>query len=299
MHFYNSFKFNNAGRILLKVIFKLLYLYIVNWIKHMIKSQIGGLELWRFEILKDIPDIIHGVTGRNGGVSTGKYASLNFSYKSGDQVENVRHNINILAKYLKIDDSKIYFPKQSHTTDIRIVDRNSDKSNLIDVDAMITKDTGICIGVLAADCVPVLLYDPGQKVVAAVHAGWRGTIGNIAGKTIELMRQHFNTDPSDIIGCIGPAIGKDNYQVGYDVASLFDSQFTADEEVLTWDLGYKTATLDLCQANKILMTRSGVKENYIEMAKICTFDHPRDFFSARRDSNHSGRFVSFIGLSEN
>ncbi len=186
---------------------------------------------------------------------------------------------------------------QTHSDHIRVVTEAETKgwesfeSAIADCDALITDLKGVVLGILTADCVPVLLCDPLQGVVAAVHAGWRGTASGIVPKTVERMRQEFGIKPENIIAGIAPAIGVCCYEVGEEVASGF---FELPEAVISKENG--KYMLDLPLANRLQLMKAGVQEAHIEMSDICTACENGSFFSYRKEQGCSGRFMSLIGM---
>lgn len=145
-------------------------------------------------------------------------------------------------------------------------------------DALITSVAGLPISVRTADCYPILLADARKRIVAAVHAGWRGTVAQIARKTIEQME----SDPKDVFAAVGPGIGLCCYFVGEDVARLFDLEHAGH--------------IDLADANRAQLTAAGVPPAQIEVAGECTFCHPERYYSFRREKHETGRMISFIAL---
>ena len=189
---------------------------------------------------------------------------------------------------------------QVHGDRIAVVDRpDLTRADLEGYDAFICKLPGVAIGVRTADCLPILLYDPVQRVVAAVHSGWKGTVLKIAQKTIDLMESGFGCHPEDLQAVIGPAIGPDSFQVGPEVVEKFkDAGFPMSQ---IWsDRGPGDGSpmsgghhIDLFKANKWILEESGVKDT--QMFDIDTFTDP-SFFSARREGTACGRNINAIKL---
>ena len=194
-------------------------------------------------------------------------------------------------------------PHQVHGCEIREVLRaDTTRDELEGVDALVTNVPGVAISVRTADCIPLLLYDPVHKAVAAVHAGWRGTVQHISQKVIDRMRELYGTEASDLLAVIGPGIGPDSFQVGQEVAVAFaDAGFPMDQ--ILKDCGPKAPTadnpmngglhIDLWRANEWLLEQSGVKS--IQIAGICTYKNDR-YFSARREGTKCGRIINCIKL---
>jgi YfiH family protein len=150
-------------------------------------------------------------------------------------------------------------------------------------DALLSDTPGRIVAVKTADCVPILLADARHRAVAAVHAGWRGTASHIVQKTIDAMAARWNTRAADLYAAIGPAIGACCYEVGPEVAV----QFTGASE---------RAHIDLAGANRRQLLAAGLDPDHISTAGLCTFCHPGEFHSFRRDREAAGRMYSFIGV---
>jgi len=185
---------------------------------------------------------------------------------------------------------------QTHSANISIVKQNHEQgwNNLKDAiencDALISNQKNVMLTILTADCVPILLFDPNQHVVAAIHAGWKGTQQTIALKTVEKMQEEFNCNPKDILTGIAPSIGKCCYEVDWNVAKHFEDIEDAYE-----DKGEKQM-LNLPHINKVQLLEAGLKNENIEMSNICTACEVDDYFSYRKEQGCSGRFMSMIGV---
>lgn len=260
-------------------------------------------NLLQFDIFVNEPDIAHFSSTRNGGVSKGEFESLNFGNYSDDDPIHINENRVILARMWYKDLAEFIIPHQVHNTRVLQIDHDflqSSQSDKIDIlygiDATITDIPGLFLCATTADCVPILLFDKKHKTIAAIHAGWKGTVGRIVENTLLKMQQSFGTDVQAVVAAIGPAIGIDNYEIGEDVEQTFVKN--------NFDLSHasyrnpKTGKLhiDLKQINRKELTRLGVPEKQIEQSDLCTYDNAEMFFSARRQSVHSGRMLTGIML---
>jgi polyphenol oxidase len=264
----------------------------------MIEKEFSTLPLWQFKSLSAHSDLVHFVSGRAGGSSKGEKGRLNLSFMVGDDPKLVMENRKRLAGSLSIDPDKLLFPQQTHSLHVKSVSHDTSEKDLSDTDALITDCKGICISVMSADCVPVLLYDPLKKVVAAVHAGWRGTVGKIAGLTVKAMNGQYGCRPIDLVACIGPSIGPQIYEVGEEVISSVKNSFVSTDGLLIGDHGSGKALFNLWEANKRQLTELGIPDSSIEVAGMCTFQHSETFFSARRSKNQAGRFAAGIMMKQ-
>ena len=240
-------------------------------------------------------------TTRHGGVGEGNYASFNINPYCGDEAEHVAANRWRLASVLGIDEAHILLPHQTHGTETRIIGNeffalpeDVQAKRLDGVDALTTDVSGVCIGVSTADCIPVLLYDEDHHAVAAIHAGWRGTLARIVGKTIADMRLVYHTDPKQLKAVIGPGISQKNFEVGDEVYEAFaragfGMDAIARRECVKWHI-------DLPLCNRMQLMQAGVDARNIAESGICTFDNVDDYFSARRLGAESGRIYNGIML---
>ncbi|MBI1908795.1 MAG: peptidoglycan editing factor PgeF [Deltaproteobacteria bacterium] len=182
-----------------------------------------------------------------------------------------------------------------------VVIRRGDEAPVIEskgdspkADAWVTNDPSLIIGIKTADCVPILLYDPVQKGVAAVHAGWKGSLANISGEVVKIMQEEFYSKPSDLVAAIGPAVGFHCYEVGSDVADHFKKEFGEDRQVLQ-KFGRKFL-LDTQAVNRRQLHEAGLLPEKIEILSYCTHCRSDLLHSVRRDGDEAGRQVSWVEL---
>lgn len=191
---------------------------------------------------------------------------------------------------------------QVHWSRIAMIDRpGMTREELEGYDAFMTNLPGVAIGVRTADCIPVLLYDPVRRAVAAVHAGWKGTVLHISQLTITAMRQEYGCNPADMRAVLGPGIGPDSFQVGEDVATRFkEAGFPMDEVWSFRGAGDGSPMsgghhIDLFKANRWLLEEAGIPAGNIQVSGIDTFTDEA-FFSARREGYQCGRIINAIKL---
>jgi YfiH family protein len=257
------------------------------------------MELITFDLLNKFSKIAHFCTTRQGGVSVGNYASMNMSPFSGDNVEHQSENLNLLKK--KLNSTDLIIPFQTHGTEIGIINEDfiqknfAERADLLNgVDALITKEPNVCIGVTTADCVPLIFYDPQLEVIAVAHAGWRGTCGRIAEKVVKRMQEEFGSHPQHINVVIGPSISGTVYNVGTELIDNFSSAGFPVAEI--FNTNSEMIYLDLWKANQWLLESTGVPADHIQISEICTYTQHEKFFSARRLGLKSGRMLSAIML---
>ena len=250
------------------------------------------------------PRAIAFSTHRGEGV--GCYEGFNITPYCGDSPEHVAACREELCKELTITDRQLILPYQTHGDKAVIIDdeflrldKEEQKETLNGVDAVVTALHGTCIGVSTADCIPVLLHDTKQDVIAAIHAGWRGTVAKIAQKTIETMTLRFGCHAKNMKAVIAPGISIDAFEVGDEVYKTFEAagfpvkdiakRYPAAEGEEKWHI-------DLWEANSLILQQSGISKENIHIAGICTFTHHEEFFSARRLGIKSGRIFNGIML---
>lgn len=241
---------------------------------------------------------IQGFTTRHEGVSRPPYNSLNLGMNTQDQQANVEGNRSLLARAFGINQEALVTPRQVHGSDILVIsEANEDFSHFLTVegDAVITNQPNVMIGVCVADCTPILLSDPDNKVIAVVHAGWKGTAARLVSKTVAGMQAEFGSDPARLHAAIGPCIQKCCYEVDEPVRQAFQ------KAGISWDLCAELKSpgkwqLDLDAANCELLLSSGLSAGAIQSSGLCVCCHSEQFFSYRRDQEESGRQMGFIML---
>jgi len=264
--------------------------------------------------------LVHGFSTTEGGVSDlrGKKI-LNLGFTEWDAKEKVQENRRRFQSAIGADTFTLVPLKQIHSDVIVAFDAQAHKTKTLKIcsgDASITATPNILLGVQTADCVPILLVDSVHRSVAAVHAGWRGTLQRILQKTIGRMEMEFGTRAIDLLAAIGPAIGGCCYEVGTEVAAAFLSQFpqapdwfdelrTGDEpNPLQWLNQFppghqpppKNVRLDLRQANRAQLLDSGIPAENIFVSDLCTACRRDLLFSYRKDGAESGRMMAMIGI---
>ncbi|HTF81036.1 MAG TPA: peptidoglycan editing factor PgeF [Cytophagales bacterium] len=261
------------------------------------RTVLGTLPVYKFDTLGRISNINHFVTTRDVGNKASAMGGFNLSFKVNDDPEQVQENRNVLAKNLGIATECLFIPDQTHSSHVRIINSVQDQQSLADTDALITSRKGLCIAVLAADCVPILIYDYKNQVAAAIHAGWKGTIGHIVEKTVQTMHDKLGAEPINMIACIGPSICEKVYEVGNEVADAFNGfGHEAQSKIVLPHVNAQKKFLNLQYANKYELMKLGIKEDNIEVSTLCTFTNNHLFYSARFFKNNCGRFASGIIL---
>ena len=258
----------------------------------------GPLNLYKFANLAHIPNLLHFVTTRAGGVSLPPYDSLNLGLHTADNPEHVRANRARLALETGIAANKFLYASQVHSGELKVIDQQAIAEGILletpQTDATITSLPGICLMVMVADCVPVILFDPEKRVSAVVHAGWRGTVQHITTNTIQVMKSRFGCNPARILAGIGPSIGPCCYEVGEDVKNVVRNSFGTTEGYLVRKEHSPNPYFDLWYANHTQLTGAGLDPKNIETAALCTQCNSGIFFSSRAGKGITGRFAAGI-----
>lgn len=238
-------------------------------------------------------ELLHGFLGRRGGKSAGPYAGLNLSFRVGDDPQTVKDNLCDTKKAVGVHDLRIVTMKQVHGDHIVDVKDKSLKE-AGEADGMVTEERGLFLGVLTADCVPILFSAIGRQLVAVVHAGWRGTLAGISVKMVRQLKDRYGVNPGSLEVAIGPAIGGCCYEISDDVSDPLVREWKSlAGQCLQRRDGRQL--LDLRELNRLQLEEAGVPVEQISQLGPCTGCAAEDFFSYRREGRETGRQMSFIG----
>lgn len=265
-------------------------------------SDSGGVVYWRMTGWEATGRVRARFFSRRGGVSRPPFESLNFGWTVGDRWEDVWINRQRAAASFGFGPERWVFSRQVHGN--RVVEvgaadagrgARGPEDALADADGLVTRESGVVLGVLAADCVPLLLFAPDIGAVGAVHAGWRGTALRIAGEAVRTMAV-WGADPGRIRAALGPSIGPCCYEVDDRLFEVFRQ---------TWDhipSGVFVPTrpghyrLDLWKANREVLRSSGVSDRQTAVMRVCTSCRPDLCYSHRRDGGSTGRMAAAVAL---
>lgn len=247
----------------------------------------------------------HGFSTRLGGVSEGCYSSLNLSFTRGDKEESVRENFRRIGEAMGIKCENMVFTQQTHTANVRVVteaDRGmgiTRERSYTDVDGLVTNVPGLCLVTFFADCVPLYFVDPVKKAVGLSHSGWRGTVSKIGKVTVELMREQYGSNPSDILAAVGPSICQECYEVSEDVVEQFKLHY---KEEFWEELFYRKENgryqLNLWRANELVFLEAGIKQEHIAVTNLCTHCNSEILYSHRAAGDKRGNLCAFLALRE-
>jgi YfiH family protein len=239
-------------------------------------------------------------TTRHGGVGQGHYACFNVNHYCGDTAEAVGQNRHALCELLGIGEQRLIYPHQTHHTRICAIDKaflqlsEAERAQRLEgIDALSTREKGVCIGVSTADCIPVLLYDEEHGAVAAIHAGWRGTVGRIAEHTVQAMCR-LGAKPQDIHATMGASICADCFEVGDEVPEAFAQAGFDMADIMQRNAATGKAHIDLSRANRQVLMAAGIPADHITLPVACSRCQSDRYFSARRLGINSGRTFTAI-----
>lgn len=271
--------------------------------EHVFDEMESAVPYLSFPMFRDTGLVTDGFSTRLGGVSEGCFSSLNLSFDRGDDRAAVEENFRRMGEALGVRCEDMVLSQQTHTTNIRIVtDEDRGKGitrerDYTDIDGLITNVPGICLVTTYADCVPLYFLDPVKKVIALSHSGWRGTVGKIGKKTVELMHDNFGSDPADILAAVGPSVCQDCYEVSADVTDRFKEVFDRS----AWDeLFYEKPDgkyqLDLWKANEKIFLEAGIRKDHIAVTNVCTHCNSGILYSHRAMGDKRGNLCAFLAL---
>lgn len=242
------------------------------------------IEWLEFDLLADFPRLHHAVFLRKGGCSQPPFDSLNIAKLEGENEKDVEENLLRIQKQLKFQ--RFVMGRCCHQDRIAFVDETS-PSEIKDYDGLMSRAPGISLMMNHADCQIGLFYDPKNHAIANIHAGWRGSVKNIFGKTVTQMQKQFGSNPADLLVCISPSLGPEN-------AEFINYAIELPQEF--WQFQVKPLYFDFWSISECQLQNAGILTHHIEIARLCTYANPSDYFSYRRDKV-TGRHATCITLT--
>jgi YfiH family protein len=275
----------------------------------------NDLEVLKVEGWKPYEWLLHGFSTRQGGISQVYGGSaLNLGWTKEDDPQSVAENRSrfLTAVYDQRPPSVLVGVRQIHSNIVRVVkeDDGALKGNLqtvdgkaiLEGDGLITDLPGVLLGVATADCVPVLVVDVKRRVIAAFHAGWRGTVERIVERGVAIMQQEYRSRATDLVAAVGPGIGPCCYTVGEEVRSKFETQFEYAKELFIRVDDNAEARLNLWEANRRQLLDAGIREIRINSLRECTActrsqSGALRYFSHRAEHGNAGRMLNVVGVA--
>lgn len=264
------------------------------------QTEQGNLKVFQSSLLNSLPGIVHGFSSRTGGCSKAPYHDLNMGMTCGDNQDAVRKNRIHFASVLGIKPEQAVCGYQVHSANIAKVGAAEGGRGFLDIatafsetDGLVTDQKGIALMTLYADCVPVLFYEPMRQVIAVTHCGWKGTVGKIATKMVDVMVEEYHCDRKEIRVVIGPSISQDAYEVDLPVLEHFREAFVFADDIIK-PVDETHGKVDLWEANRRQLLETGIRPEYIEVSGLCTFKNHEIFFSHRADGGKTGRNAAML-----
>ncbi len=272
-----------------------------------ILRKFRGVPYYVCRDFERLPYLCHGFSTRHSGVSgsgasaPGKPSTLgrltlNLSDTPWDSPDHVQENRRRFLSALNLEKAHLTTLRQVHSNRVHIIKDISGRWNRSEGDALCTQVENVALGIQIADCVPVLIADPIQHAVAAVHSGWRGTLAEVLLKTIKEMQRTFGSNPASLLLAVGPGIRACCFEVGLEVADAFEKQYPGCSLTKPVHGHPEKRSLDLIKALEIQMNLAGVRPENCHDLGICTCCNTADFFSHRAEGSASGRMMAVIGL---
>lgn len=262
-------------------------------------TESAGVPLLVSPLLEETSIVKQGFSTKLGGVSKGDCATMNISTTRGDDPEAVNENRRRLAAAMGVEECKMVYTNQTHTTNVAVVTEKEFGQILPETDGMITNVPGLCLVTFYADCVPLYFVDPVKRVIGLSHSGWRGTVHRMAVATVRKMQQTFECDPKDIRAVVGPSICQECYEVSEDVIDEFRANYKeADWASLFYHKDNGKYQLNLWRANEINLLDAGVKAEHLAVTNVCTCCNHELLFSHRYTNGKRGNLSAFLALKE-
>ncbi|MEH7305933.1 peptidoglycan editing factor PgeF [Neobacillus drentensis] len=258
-----------------------------------------SIENWETKF----PGLVAGMTTKHGGVSKGDYETLNLGFHVGDDKNDVCTNRETISELLTFPINNWVGPEQTHGIHLKKISKldrgkgsNSYENAIKDTDGFYTNEEGILLTLCFADCVPLFFIAPESKMIGIAHAGWKGTVGQIAREMITAWKKE-GINPEQILVTIGPSICEKCYIVDKRVINLVENTLD-DVEILPYNLiNDGQYSLDLREVNRQILMKNGVPKSNIKMTRFCS-SCDKKFFSHRRDKGKTGRMLTFMGWKE-
>lgn len=245
------------------------------------------MEIIRSKLFEQFDELIFGFSSKHG-LNRGAPYYFNLSLIVGDDSNIVKTNRNEFFTKIGLMETQVTYQKQIHSDIIKFIE---EPGFVGESDSLVTKQKGIGLAASAADCTTIYLYDNVNKIIAAVHSGWRGTHKKILKKTLNNISHHFNSKPENLFAFVAPSISQKNYEVGEEVAVLFDQKYLLINEGKIY--------LDVSRINVDFLLQFGIPLQQIETSTYCTYEEKDLLHSYRRDGKLSGRSLGIIAMKNN
>lgn len=272
--------------------------------KNMELRRDGGTVYLTFPSFSDVPFVRHAFSTRLGGVSRDEFSSMDLAFGRGDSDAHVQENYRRFCRAAGFEAESLVLAAQDHHTAIRRVGREQcgvgiwKPQDRQSVDGMITNEPGVTLVIRTADCVPLFLLDPEKRAIGLVHAGWRGTVGEIGAKAVAAMEREFGSRPSALLAGVGPSIGPCCFEVDRPVRDAFAALTELGPETLIRDDGNGKYHVDLWETNRRVLESAGVLPEHISVGGVCTKCSADWLFSHRATGGKRGGLSAFLEMKE-
>jgi YfiH family protein len=259
---------------------------------------LNDLIYYRIRAFDAYPELAQAIFTRQGGISRWPFDSLNLGPSVGDDPQRVSQNFYRACRVVGTTPEQTVACHLTHSADVMVVDHSNRQTVMGSGDGLITGTRGVYLAMRFGDCTPLIFFDPVQGAVGVAHAGWRGTMKNVAGATVQAMVGQLGCRPENIVAVIGPAIGPCCYEVGPDVMAEAERAFREPGTLFSRHNGRADRVyFDMWEANRRQLATCGVAQ--IIQPEICTACRTDLFFSHRAEKGRTGRFGVIVGLKEN
>ena len=254
-----------------------------------------NLLLYRVRAFDAYPNLTHAIFTRQGGYSQAPFDTLNLGSSVGDDPQAIKKNYEQVYQVTHITPEQTVSCHLIHSADVLTINQANQQRLMGKADGLVTGTPNIYLSMRFADCTPLIFFDPVRGAVGLTHAGWRGTMQDMAGATVRMMVKQFDCQPGDMIAVIGPAIGPCCYEVGPEVMTAGAENFEDSASLFTrWNGKTNHAHFNLWEANRRQLAAAGVQQ--IIQSELCTACRTDQFFSHRAEQGRTGRFGVIIGL---
>ena len=266
-----------------------------------VQKQHQSVVFLASEEMEQAGGVAHGFSTRLGGISEGMWASLNLGVSRGDDSDHVRENYRRFLTAIGAQGPRMAMSNQVHENHVRVITKADVKEDpyekvSYEADGLVTDLPGVTLVIFSADCLPILYYDPVRQVVAAAHAGWRGTAADIAGAVVRKMEEVYGCDPQNILAAIGPGIGPCCFETHEDVPNAMMAAFSTPVLKYLHIQENGKYSVDLKGINAMRLEKAGIPTENIGVCELCTSCHPDLFWSHRQVGTNRGSMAAAIGL---
>lgn len=267
-----------------------------------VQKQHQSVVFLASEGMEQAGGVAHGFSTRLGGISEGMWASLNLGVSRGDDPDHVRENYRRFLEAIGAQGSRVAMSNQVHENHVRVITKADVKEDPYEkvnyeADGLVTDLPGVTLVIFSADCLPILYYDPVRQVVAAAHAGWRGTAADIAGAVVRKMEEVYGCDPQNILAAIGPGIGPCCFETHEDVPNAMTEAMGAAALSAIEVLPTGKFHVDLKALNAKRLESAGLDPAHIAVSPDCTCCMPEKYWSHRATHGERGSQAAMIALT--